>query len=86
MPDGLGEYLLSLIEIAAGIEHAIALSAVLGPLLDFVVIAVVRNQRLSGSSVSSSGNLFMSARLAVQGLSHGLGLSRVRLPEEAIQN
>src|SRR5262245_33825694 len=33
-------------QIAAGIKHAIDLGAVLGPLLNLVEIAVVRNQRL----------------------------------------
>ena len=40
-----------LVEIVAGEQHAIDLHAVLGPLLDLVVVAVVR---LSGSKVSSS--------------------------------
>ena len=48
MLDRCGEDLSRLVQIAAGIEHALDLAAILGPLLDLVVIAVVRDQRLSG--------------------------------------
>jgi hypothetical protein len=43
--DRLLEYLSRLVEIVAGVQHAIDLAAVLGPLLDFVVIALVRLER-----------------------------------------
>ena len=39
--DRLLEYLTRLVEIAAGVKHAIDLAAVLRPLLDLVVIALV---------------------------------------------
>ena len=37
-----------LVEIVAGEQHAIDLHAVLGPLLDLVVVAVVRLKRVEG--------------------------------------
>jgi len=46
MLDRRGEDFPRLIEIAAGKEHAVDLGAILRPLLDLVVIAVVRDHRL----------------------------------------
>jgi hypothetical protein len=46
MLDGLSEQLTSLVEIVAGIEQALNLRAVLGPLFELVEIAVVRMQRV----------------------------------------
>jgi hypothetical protein len=44
--DGFSEYVTRFFEIIAGIEHPVDLAAVVGPLLDLVVIAMVRYQRL----------------------------------------
>ena len=46
MLDRRREDRLRLIQVAPGIEHVVDLGAVLGPLLDLVEIAVVRDQRL----------------------------------------
>jgi hypothetical protein len=46
--DRLLEYLSRFVEIVAGIEHALDMLVVLGPLLDLVVIAIVRNERFVG--------------------------------------
>jgi hypothetical protein len=43
MVDRRGEDLPRLVEVAAGIEHLLDPGAVLGPLLDLVVVAVVRS-------------------------------------------
>jgi hypothetical protein len=48
MVDGRGKDLPRLVQAAAGIEHVVDLDTVLGPLLDFVEIAVVRNQWFVG--------------------------------------
>ena len=40
------ENLPRLIQVAPRIEHAIDLGAILGPLLDFLIIAVFRDQRI----------------------------------------
>jgi hypothetical protein len=58
--DRLLEYLSRLVEIIAGIEHAVDLGAVLRPLFDFVKVLLVREIRalcflLGKSSVISSG-------------------------------
>jgi hypothetical protein len=47
MLDRRGENLARLVQVAAGKEHTIDLGAVLGPLLDLVEVAVVRDQRLA---------------------------------------
>ena len=49
--DGVGKDLLSLAEIAAGIEHAIDHATVVRPFLDLVVNVVIRHQRTVGLSV-----------------------------------
>ena len=46
MLDRPGKDLPRLVEVAAGVEHALDPGAVLGPLVDLVVVAVVRKQRL----------------------------------------
>jgi hypothetical protein len=48
MVDRRGEDLPRLVEVAAGEQHPIDLGPVLGPFLDLVEIAAVRNQRLVG--------------------------------------
>ena len=42
------EQLTSLVEIVAGVEQAVDLHAVLGPLFELVEIAVVREERIVG--------------------------------------
>ena len=57
MLDRRREVRLRLIQIAPRIQHVIDLRAVLGPLLDLVEIAMVRDQRvvgLFGGSIPSS--------------------------------
>jgi hypothetical protein len=44
MLDRRGEDLPRLVQAAAGIEHALDLGAILGPLLDLVEVAVVRDE------------------------------------------
>jgi hypothetical protein len=46
--NGACEYLACSIEIIAAVEQAIELRAVLGPLLDFVKVAIIRVQRVVG--------------------------------------
>jgi hypothetical protein len=60
--DGLGEYVPRLVEIVAGIEHAVNLGTVFGPFLDFVVVGVVREQRVVGFIVGPAVHFFKRRR------------------------
>jgi hypothetical protein len=55
MLDGLRENVLCLFKIAAGVQHAVDFRPVLSPLLDLVEVAIVREERVVGSS---TGQLF----------------------------
>ena len=57
MPNRRREDVARLFQIATGIEHVVDFGPVLGPLLDLVEVAVVRN---SDSSVSSSDDLLIA--------------------------
>ena len=46
--DFFREQLTSLVEIVAGVKQAVDLRAILGPLLDLVVITIVRELRVVG--------------------------------------
>jgi hypothetical protein len=46
--DRFGKSLARLVEIVAGPQHAIDFAGVLGPLLDLVIIAMVRHERFVG--------------------------------------
>ena len=46
MLDRLSEDLPRLVQLTAGIEHVVDLGPVLGPLLDLVEVAVVRDERI----------------------------------------
>ena len=46
MVDRRGEDLPRIVKAAAGIEHALDVGAIFGPLLDLVEVAVVRDQRI----------------------------------------
>jgi hypothetical protein len=46
--DGLGEDRARLVEIVAGIKHAVDLGAIACPLLDLIEVAVVRTERIVG--------------------------------------
>ena len=48
MLDRLREDLPRLVQAATGVEHMVDLGPVLGPLVDLVEIAVVRDQRVAG--------------------------------------
>jgi hypothetical protein len=48
MPDGLRENFASLLKIIAGVQEPVDFRAILGPLLDLVVIAVVREGPIVG--------------------------------------
>jgi hypothetical protein len=50
------EQLTSLVEIVAGVKHALDLRAVLGPLFELVEIAIVRIERIFGSSDQSGSS------------------------------
>jgi len=55
MVDRLREDLSRLVQVAAGIEHVVDLGPVLGPLLDLVVVAVVRGRAtLDATPLSTS--------------------------------
>jgi hypothetical protein len=46
--DGLRENVPRLFEVIAGVQHAVDFAAVLGPLLDLVVVAVIRQEGIVG--------------------------------------
>jgi hypothetical protein len=48
MLDRVSEDLPRLVQLTAGIEHVVDLGPVLGPLLDLVEVAVVRDDRIVG--------------------------------------
>jgi hypothetical protein len=54
MFDGVCKNFPCLFEVIAGVEQPIDLRAVLGPLLDFVEIAIVREERIVGFIVGPS--------------------------------
>jgi hypothetical protein len=54
MLDGIGEQLTSLFEIVAGVEQAVDLRALFGPLFNLVEIAIVYAKGLSVSSSDQS--------------------------------
>ena len=64
--DGFSEDVTRLVEIAAGVQHAIDLAAVFRPLLDLVEAAVVRAEwvvgLLLGQSFITAGSSVSSAR------------------------
>jgi hypothetical protein len=53
---GLRENVFRLFEVIAGVQHAVDFAAVLGPLLDLVVIAVVRQEGIVGLFVGPIGH------------------------------
>ena len=62
MLDRRHEDRLRLIQVAPGIEHVVDLGAVLGPLLDLVKVAVVRDQRLISLFVGRFAHRMVAAR------------------------
>jgi hypothetical protein len=56
MLDCFSEQLASLVQIIAGVEHALDLRAILGPLFNLVEIAIVRQERAIGCSSGQSSD------------------------------
>jgi hypothetical protein len=71
-PVPVSENLLRPTKVAAGIQHAIDLAVVLRPLLDLVVIAIVRQQQIVGFFVGPVAHSETGAGV-LQGAAGGVG-------------
>jgi hypothetical protein len=89
MTDRFGEYLAGFIQVAAGVEHAVDLDAVLRPLFDLVEIVLVREKRVVGFFIGQVAHRLKSGpqrSCQPRGCFLGYFLSRIALAHRSISD